>query len=367
VSSSARSFSDSMGTRAPPQPAKRCRFDQTARSREWPGQTVRVAVEVGPIVEIMRGAGDHLSIGERIAFYRRRRLSALAHALRVSLGDLLGQPVLVEDEHNDDDVPAVRDALMAPHRLSRTLFADQAPGWRADLEQTRRLTESTWDDYQRGRITRVIAILPRLIRSAQALEEHEPSGARWRVSSRIHHLAATTLIKVGEADLAWIAGERAMSAADNADDPLALASAARAATHGLLAVGRYDDAIELGRAAHDWLSSQLHGDDPEALSLIGMLDLRMALAAARRQDRATTRELLARAERAADRLGEDANYWQTAFGPTNVVLHRIAAALDLGDLEPAKTRWNPSSSWRRISDPIALGTRTDSCSIPTTY
>lgn len=67
----------------------------------------------------------------------------------------------------------------------------------------------------------MIAILPQLIRAAQALEEHESDRARWRVSSRIHHLAATTLIKVGEAELAWIAGERAMSAADNGDDPLA--------------------------------------------------------------------------------------------------------------------------------------------------
>jgi hypothetical protein len=221
---------------------------------------------------------------------------------------------------------------MAPHRLSRTLFAEQVSPWRAHLEQTWRLTDSTWDDYQRGRITRVIRVLPQLIRSAQALEDHETNGARWQLSSRIHHLAATTLIKVGEMDLAWIAGERAMSAADNADDPLVLASAARAATHGLLAVGRYDDAIELGRAAHGWLSSHLRDDDPEALSLVGMLDLRMALAAARRHDRRTASELLDRAGRAADRLGEDANYWQTAFGPTNVILHRIAAGLDLGDL-----------------------------------
>lgn len=62
-----------------------------------------------------------------------------------------------------------------------------------------------------------------------------------------------------------------------------------------------------------------------------MLDLRMAIAAARRQDRATSTRMLARAEIAANQLGNDANYWQTAFGPTNVSLHRISAALDLGD------------------------------------
>ena len=95
----------------------------------------------------MRGAGDHMSIGERIAWYRVRRgmtqallaqlvgrsedwlskiergerpirridiLTDLARELRVSLGDLLGQPILIEDEHSQDDVPAVRDALMTP-------------------------------------------------------------------------------------------------------------------------------------------------------------------------------------------------------------------------------------------------------------
>ncbi|MCQ6245338.1 helix-turn-helix domain-containing protein [Streptomyces malaysiensis] len=85
----------------------------------------------------MRGLGDHLSIGERIAFYRNRRgytqevlaglvghstdwlakvergrrkppridkLSELARVLRVPLGDLIGQPSLLEDEKQQDDV-----------------------------------------------------------------------------------------------------------------------------------------------------------------------------------------------------------------------------------------------------------------------
>jgi hypothetical protein len=43
--------------------------------------------------------------------------------------------------------------------------------------------------------------------------------------------------------------ERAMKAADEADDPLVLTSAARAATHALLAVGRYEDALNLGATA----------------------------------------------------------------------------------------------------------------------
>lgn len=63
-----------------------------------------------------------------------------------------------------------------------------------------------------------------------------------------------------------------------------------------------------------------------------MLHLRTAVAAARRQDRQSAEELLEHAERSAVQLGEDGNYWQTGFGPTNVELHRLSAGLDLGDI-----------------------------------
>ena len=49
-------------------------------------------------------------------------LTDLASALRVELPDLLGQPVLMEDDEGNDDIPAVRDALMSPRRLSKVLF-----------------------------------------------------------------------------------------------------------------------------------------------------------------------------------------------------------------------------------------------------
>lgn len=321
------------------------------------------------MVGAMRGAGDQFSIGERIAFYRRRRgmtqvvlaglvgrtedwlskiergdreirrldiLAEVGQALRVTMGDLLGQPVLVEDERNqDDDVPAIRDALMTPQRLSRVLFGpnESVPMAAGPIE---RLAELAWGDFQRGRIGSVITALPSLITSAQQLEDavvHLTSArATWGASARIHHLAASTLAKVGESDLAWIAAERAMQAADQSDDPKALASAARAGTHALLALGRYDDALSLGATASAWLQDRVAANDREALSLSGMLSLRTAVAAARRQDRGTRTDLLRLAARAAEQLGEDANYWQTGFGPTNVKLHELSTALDLGDV-----------------------------------
>jgi transcriptional regulator with XRE-family HTH domain len=314
--------------------------------------------------------GDRLTTGERIAFYRARRgltqvelanlvgrgpdwlskiergerplrnvevLADVARALRVTLGDLVGQPVLLEDDERRDDVPAVRDALMAPRRLSRVIYG-QHDDAAVDLNRAGRLVEFGWTDYQRGRLTALIDQLPRLIREAQRVEDSTSGlGAAdrrraWTVSARTHHLTATALSKIGEADLSWIAAERAMSAADRSDDVLVLASTARAATHALLAVGRFDDAIELGNTAASWLADHLDDADPVALSLLGMLHLRTAIAAARRQDRAAATELLDRADDAAQRLGGDADLWHTSFGPTNVEIRRLSAALELGDV-----------------------------------
>jgi tetratricopeptide (TPR) repeat protein len=227
---------------------------------------------------------------------------------------------------------------MSPSRLSRTLFRGETSASPLAVDQAEALAEIGWVDYQNGRLGNVVTLLPRLIRSAQEIEDllgvdtGLEQARKWAASARIHHLAATTLSKVGESDLSWIAAERAMRAADESGDPLVLASAARAATHALLAVGRYEDALNLGETAARWLAPQVADGDPEALSLFGMLHLRTAVAAARHQDRATATELLGRAARAAEQLGVDANYWQTGFGPTNVELHRLSAGLDLGDV-----------------------------------
>lgn len=315
----------------------------------------------------MRGGGDRFSVGERIAFYRRRRgltqrvladlvgrsedwvskiergerelrrldvLAAVARALRVTVGDLLGQPVLLEDDDTgSDDVPAVRDALMSPRRLSGVLY-QREPAAPVDAGRVAALAEHLWAEFQQGRLGQVVAALPALIGSAQTLEDASTATLQsWAASARVHHLAASTLSKLGEADLAWIAAERAMYAADQSDDPLVLASAARAGTHALLASGRYADALDLGMTAVRWLDAQVRKKSPEAISLLGMLCLRTAAAAARRNDRGTATSLMEQASRAAARLDHDANYWQTAFGPTNVELHRLSVALDLGDVD----------------------------------
>ncbi|UWE12149.1 helix-turn-helix domain-containing protein [Actinacidiphila bryophytorum] len=318
----------------------------------------------------MRGLGDHLTIGERIAFYRKRRgytqevlaglvgrstdwlakaesgrrrppridmLADLARVLRVLLGDLVGKPMLMEEDNQRDDVPAVRDALMSPRRLSHLLFGPNADAQLPTPAPVAMRVEQAWYDYESGRFGSVVAALPALLQSAQELEDRaarreEDRHDCWSVSGRAHHLAATTLAKIGESDISWLAAERPVQAADASDDPLVLASAARSGTHAFIANGRYDAAISLGDTTAAWLAPRVGENDPAALSLLGMIHLRAAVAAARHQDPPTVNRLLERAEDLVDNLGSDENYWQTDFGPTNVILHRLSVELDLDNV-----------------------------------
>lgn len=72
------------------------------------------------------------------------------------------------------------------------------------------------------------------------------------------------------------------------------------------------------------------------------------MAAARNHDGGTTRTFLAAADETARRLGRDANHLWTAFGPTNVAIHRVTTAVELDDMQVA----------------LELGPKIDTSSLP---
>ena len=71
--------------------------------------------------------------------------------------------------------------------------------------------------------------------------------------------------------------------------------------------------------------------NPEHLSAWGALHLTALIAVARQDDRVAVRQLLGEAWTTADRLGQERNDFWTAFGPTNVALHEVSTAVELGD------------------------------------
>jgi hypothetical protein len=83
------------------------------------------------------------------------------------------------------------------------------------------------------------------------------------------------------------------------------------------------------------MQPELGDANSEYLSVYGTLFLAGAMDAARADDRATTQTFIREADEAAQRLGADANHMWTAFGPTNVAVHCVATAGELGDIQIA--------------------------------
>jgi transcriptional regulator with XRE-family HTH domain len=144
-------------------------------------------------------------------------------------------------------------------------------------------------------------------------------------------VTAKLLTKVGDAHLAWLAADRAVSAAARLNSPARLALAAYQVTCALLELDRLDDAERVALST----AENLDDDSPLGISAQGALFLIAAVIAGRRTDRKTATERLRRAQYLADALGEDGNHGWTAFGPTNVAIHQVSVATELGDAESA--------------------------------
>ncbi|MQS05719.1 helix-turn-helix domain-containing protein [Streptomyces alkaliphilus] len=315
---------------------------------------------------------ENLTIGERVAWYRRRRglsqevlaglvgrttdwlskaennrieldrlsvITSLAEALDVSLGDLLAEPTLLEwsSDSGRRTVPALRDALMDYKQLTPLLGSppDEEP---PTLSSLRVSVEEVLDAYQASRYGFATRRLPLVLADALAASRAYSGRDREEAHALLaltYQGAAMVLGKVGETELAWIAADRGLAAAQISGQSAVLGSLFRAVTHCLLATGRFAPAIQLVNDAAATMQPELADANDEHLSVYGTLFLTGAMAAARAEDRATTQTFLREADETAQRLGADANHLWTAFGPTNVAIHCVATAGELGDIQIA--------------------------------
>lgn len=156
-----------------------------------------------------------------------------------------------------------------------------------------------------------------------------------RLLASVYQLTTGFLTKVGETDLASLSATKGLSAAHASGNELMIGSLYRSVAHALLAIGEYEQAVALTRVVSDRLQSGLGAATPEYLSMYGTLQLVGVVAAARQDNRTDATTFLAEAEESAQRLGHDANYLWTAFGPTNVAIHRVSAAMEFGDVQVA--------------------------------
>jgi hypothetical protein len=189
-------------------------------------------------------------------------------------------------------------------------------------------------DYQACRYSTVIDTLPALLTDLRAacetLDGDDLLHAH-ALSADAHHVAASILLKLDAEGLAWVAADRSMHAARLSEDATIIGSSARIITHALMNDGHLGAATQTASQFAERLDRDLSAHTPDSLSVYGSLLLRGAAAAGQGNDRDTAHTLLDEATSAGQRLGGDYNLRWTAFGPTNVQLHRVNIAMLLGD------------------------------------
>jgi transcriptional regulator with XRE-family HTH domain len=314
---------------------------------------------------------DELPIGRRVAYWRSRRKMSqqvfadrlgkskswvdkvergvrrldkfsvvyeIADVLQVDVQLLLGkEPERRPDVISGIDQVEVEEIRAALERYDQISAFFNAPPEPPSLEQLRKAVNHAWLTYQHAKCGMLTRALPKLLRDAQAADTAyagtAQSGSAAHLLAQVYQLASSTLRKLGENELSWLAADRAIAAAQRSGDPLLAGVATYRVALSLLALGRARPALEVNVNVANRLAPGSDGQPttPERLSVYGMLLLQGAIAAARIGDTASVRDLLAGADEAARALGGDHNHYWTSFGPTNVQLHRAAAAVELGE------------------------------------
>jgi transcriptional regulator with XRE-family HTH domain len=313
---------------------------------------------------------DEVPIGRRVAYWRgRRRMSQQAFADRLgkskswvdkvergvrrldrfSVIDELAGVLAVDTQlllGRDPNWPGreagrmadrveVADLRAALERYDQVDAYLGAVGEPPDLGQLRQGVAHAWLTFQHAdgaTLTRSLPLLLRMAQAAEAAGGAQDAAERSHLLSQVHQIASATLRNLGEYDLAWLAADRAVAAAQRSGDELLVGVATFRVGLVLLAMGRARAAMEIKMSVAQRLAPG--GDraaSPRRLSVFGMLLLEAAMAAARLGHDATAGELLTAAEEAAGQVGGNQNHYWTCFGPTNVALHRAAAAVELGD------------------------------------
>ncbi|MGH3849024.1 MAG: hypothetical protein ACRDRT_04865, partial [Pseudonocardiaceae bacterium] len=175
----------------------------------------------------------------------------------------------------------------------------------------------------------------------------------WRVTSGM-------LDRISEKDLPWIAAERDMAAAERSEDGLLIAGAAWRLAVVLRHNGFLQESIDVPVAAADALRPWL-AQSPQHASVYGALMLKGAVGAATVSDHVAVRDFLRECDRAAQLTGDRNDFW-LAFGPTNVAIHRVWLATEMGDPIDAirqavhvdDTRLPPELAERRASHLITV-------------
>ncbi|WP_405643479.1 helix-turn-helix domain-containing protein [Streptomyces uncialis] len=310
---------------------------------------------------------DRLPIGARIRHFRERAqrtqtavaglcgisdryLSLIENGRKTPSPEVLGRlavelGVPMAALLSDHPVPVAAVVPMAAPAVERALICNgsplpASPVAPADLRER---VEAAWRMWQtsRTRFTEAEAVLPALITETEhAVRSHrrgtDPVARRevMRTAADLYGLLRSYCRRVGRLDLSLMVADRALRAAEDADDPLRIAAARWNLGHALLS--RPDGAsaaADVVLNAAEELARTL--DTPEAAAVGGALELVAVVADASARRPWPARERLERRARPLAAKSGELNARWTVFGPTNVDLHALSIEMLAGQASDA--------------------------------
>lgn len=265
---------------------------------------------------------SRLESGER-ALDRRSLIMALANALEIAPSELTRLPVPAPDNGDVDvAVEGVRRALMAASR-------NRPGGQVVSVDELQARVDALHPQGYERDLKQVGTALPGLIRDLHATLAAGRDVAELLDLAVLFHAQDTRgwlWMQRAPLDLRWQAAALAQQVAQQRDTPIAIG------------VATWGAAIEMiGGGAFDLAETELDAvtvptNLPEGMQLAGMLALSRSLVAASAGRPGDVAAPLEFASDLAERTGEGDAYWM-GFGPINVGIWRMAAALEAGDHE----------------------------------
>ncbi|WFE36640.1 helix-turn-helix transcriptional regulator [Micromonospora sp. WMMD975] len=253
-------------------------------------------------------------------------LLRLAEVLDISdLADLTGDqslPVASVTRAGHPDIDAVASAMQ------RSATATGEPT-RVDILQG--LVDQAWKLWHRSTVERsaVAGVLPSLLADAQRSVRHLAGQERRQALielARVYHLAQLYLAHQPYPELVWVAADRAMRAAQDADDPAAIAVAAWYYAHVYRGSNQVDLAEHLLLDAAAPLDPARGGEE---LARWGQAQLGVALGHSKAGRAGQAWRAWDAAEHAASRLGSTYAHPWLMFGPAACAAYAVTIETDL--------------------------------------
>ncbi|MGW2841303.1 helix-turn-helix domain-containing protein [Streptomyces sp. NPDC001493] len=256
-------------------------------------------------------------------------VAAVAQVLRIDVSVLTGQPYVTELQQDrlTELIRPIREALDLYDLGGDDTIPERSP------EQLVEAAQHLCVLVRATHLRNAARMLPSVITELTTAAWRSQSSELWRALASTYRTAHDVSVKLGYYDLSAVALDRMDWAARRASDPCL--SAIRQYMRALVYFreGEYRIGQRLITSGHQIMSAA--GEDREALAVRGQLHLGASVIAARAEQQTLVDDHIAEATRCAGATGEATRIHWLSFGPTNVAMHRMSAAIEMRQYDDA--------------------------------